>query len=126
MSAVPDLGPRPEPFEFPFAEASSALQATNELIDDLRSMVSTHTAAAGAARVGFAGAAREQFDTGLEASLEAVEDQVVTLNRDAGALEAMIREARHRRTMSAEAIATYDAALRAHQASLASPMSGPS
>jgi hypothetical protein len=111
----PRPGPAPPDFHFPFAEAARALDAIEDLIDDIASMVSRHRSAAVSARVGFEGRARREFDAAFESLMSDFDDARTNLANDAAVLDAAIQTARVRQRQARDAIAAHQRAVVTYQ-----------
>ncbi|MGH8905302.1 MAG: hypothetical protein ACRD0K_01995 [Egibacteraceae bacterium] len=105
--SVPDPGPKPGLFEFPFAQGRAAINAIDDAVVDLRGLVGQHEAAAAYARVGFEGQVREQFDQIFNESMGAWEGKTAILEGQRDELEAALAEAQRRLQASEDAIAEW-------------------
>ncbi len=110
---VPDPGPRPEEFAFPFAEADAALAAIDQAVTELLGMIQVHEQAVGGARVDFEGETRRSFDRGFAELLAQADGGVRRLEDQRDQLEGDIEQAHRLRDASLHAIADWHRAVSA-------------
>lgn len=96
-------GPRPELFEFPFAEATAALDAIEDLVDDLVRLEQRQGDASAAIRVGWEGLTASGFEHHTGVALDRLRGEVRALRHQADQLRADLATARARRDASIEA-----------------------
>jgi len=117
---LPDPGPRPEAFTFPFAAASAALAAIEEAVAELQAMVSAHDDAVGDARIDFEGETRRSFDRGFAQLMNRTDDRIRQLQAQRDDLADDIVEARRRREANLDATAEWGQAVQRYQEAQAS------
>ncbi len=105
---VPDPGPRPEEFAFPFAEANAALAAIDQAVTELLALIRVHEEAVIGARVDFEGETRRSFDRGFAELLAQVDGGVARLENQRDQLEGDIEQAHRLRDASLNAIADWN------------------
>lgn len=104
-------GPRPEEFDFPFAQAAAALGAIEDAAAALADMVSAHERAVTDVRVNFAGQTRDGFDQGFAQLVDRARTAVMALETQRDQLEDDIAAARLRRDQQLDAIADWGRAV---------------
>lgn len=112
-------GPQPELFEFPFAEAKTAMTQIEATMGALSEGVDRHASAASAAVVGFEGRTAREFQSALARQLDAVTAHVGALDRALSDLEDDVAEARRRAEASLDARALWSREMDDYEASLA-------
>lgn len=122
---LPDPGPRPEAFAFPFVAASSALAAIEEAVAELQAMASVHDDAVAGAHVDFEGETRRSFDQGFAQLMSRADAGIRQLQAQRDQLADDIAEARRRREASLDATADWDQAMQRHQEAQASAAAQP-
>lgn len=112
----PHPGARPPRFDYPFAEAAAAQRAAEDLADELCRLRDQHDEAWATVEAGvFEGRTADDLRRRLGGLLGAVDDHIVALRHQAAGLADELALAHQRKRENDQAIAAYDAALRAWQ-----------
>ena len=108
VTPVAHPGPRPTEFTYPFEQARAALDAIDELIDELASCAADHEAATAEACVGFEGASRRAFERLMGEALSTMAAHRSQLDGDAQELRAQLDVAHQRRRDREDAMRRWD------------------
>lgn len=125
VDGVPEPGPRPEEFEFPFVAAGVALAAIEEAVSELQAAVSVHEDAVVTARVDFEGETRHSFDEGFSDLLSRIGAGIRQLQAQREDLSDDITEARRRQEASIDATADWGQAVQRYREAQAAQLTQP-